>query len=220
MLNNKSMKIIQIISLFLFILLLVLFIIGKNSSYDKLLKNEEEKDLTVIEYDDYLNRDTMYLEKEFPELTEAKLSIIKEAEEKQTYLLNTFKDKNYFVSEYSNDNTGEFIIWKPVGFYLEQNSYKSLNYNMGVLNMGSDSLEIDIKKTNVLLNTGEILYLDKNLSYSPIEGSSGLDYNLSFESKESLTTPDLKNAVITVYFNNTYTKDTIKLQEVGFTNEK
>lgn len=220
MLNNKSMKIIQIISLFLFILLLVLFIIGKNSSYDKLLKNEEEKDLTLIEYDDYLNRDTMYLEKEFPELTEAKLSIIKEAEEKQTYLLNTFKDKNYFVSEYSKDNTGEFIIWKPVGFYLEQNSYKSLNYNMGVLNMGSDSLEIDIKKTNVLLNTGEILYLDKNLSYSPIEGSSGLDYNLSFESKESLTTPDLKNAVITVYFNNTYTKDTIKLQEVGFTNEK
>lgn len=220
MLNNKSMKIIQIISLFLFILLLVLFIIGKNSSYDNLLNNKEEKDLTVIEYDDYLNRDTMYLEKEFPELTEAKLSIIKEAEEKQTYLLNTFKDKNYFVSEYSKENTGEFIIWKPVGFYLEQNSYKSLNYNMGVLNMGSDSLEIDIKKTNVLLNTGEIIYLDKNLSYSPLEGSSGLDYNLSFESKESLTTPDLKNAVITVYFKNTYTKDTIRLQEVGFTNEK
>lgn len=199
-------KYLLIVAVSLSALLITLFIIG--SIYYKGI--EEDKENKVLEVSEYENRNNDYIQKEFKDISESKINIIKNAETNQIFMNDFVREKDYKRINL-NGNSNEPFIYRVVEIYHNQEAKDFVNLSIGIINLTNKNLILDYDRSYLEDVDGNLYsYLkETEEEFENLNGSSGKDFSITFNTEKEL---DLDKVKIHLEFKNKVTKESeIKL---------
>lgn len=185
--DNPIKKLILVVSILLTSLLVFFYIIGSI-----FIGKNKEKEPDILQVSQYENRSTEYIKKEFPDISEPKLNIIKNSETNQIFLNDFVKEKDY---ERINLNGTETFIYRVKEIYHNQETKDFINLSLGTINLTNTNLVLDYDKSYLETKEGDIFSYLKEPEiedFEDLNGSSGKDFSLTFDTEKEINLQDVK----------------------------